>query len=49
MWNWGSDSVIDSSVLSYPAGAQNFSCQGIFDSYICPKSYAKYELGAFNP
>ena len=44
-----SDSVTDSSVISNPADAQNVSCLGLCGRDICPKSYALYEKGTFNP
>ena len=44
-----SDRVTDFSVLSNPAVGQDVSCLGRYGRDICPKTYAKYELGAFNP
>ena len=42
-------SVTDFSMLSNPAGTQNVSCLGLCDWDICPKNYAQYGLGTFNP
>ena len=44
-----SDSVANLSALSNPADAQNVSCLGLCGRDICPKSYASYGPGTFNP
>ena len=44
-----SDSIACFSALSNPADAQNVSCLGLCGRDICPKRYASYGLGTFNP
>ena len=43
------DRVTDFSVLLIPDRGQDVSCLGRYGRDICPKTYAKYELGTFNP
>ena len=44
-----SDSLANFSALSNPADAQNVSCLGLCGRDVCPKNYALYGIGAFNP
>ena len=44
-----SDSVANFLALSDPVDTQNVSSLGLCGKDICPKSYALYGLGTFNP